>query len=173
MCFQNCTPTNLIWSKSHRCTSSRRSAAAFHVLMSHDFVFVLSIICVRLTLTVHQWLLDSVTPKLAVRPWKAWTLRLRSLERRWSPEWRAPDLPVPRVRYRYELGDEGKDQKTSGCLCFTGRWSHLCGQRIQIQLKITFYPSVIVLILYEFHLVRNLIFSCFHSCFYCLAKKTT
>lgn len=143
MCFQNCTPTNLIWSKSHRCTSSRRSAAAFHVLMSHDFVFVLSIICVRLTLTVHQWLLDSVTPKLAVRPWKAWTLRLRSLERRWSPEWRAPDLPVPRVRYRYELGDEGKEQKTSGFLCFTGRWSHLCGQRIQIQLKKTFYPSVI------------------------------
>lgn len=107
--------------RSYRCTSSflpvsplsvslpnhwELPCTLFHVLISHCFFcfcLVCHIICLCLHLTVHQWLLDTTAnrnPKLDVRPWKAWALRLRNHERRWSPAGRAPGVPVPRVHYR-------------------------------------------------------------------------
>lgn len=86
--------------------------AAMHFVCFHCFHACLSLFYFCLVLhyllsvfiwLCTKWLLDTMAnrnPKIDVRPWKAWALRLRSHERRWSPAWRAPGLPVPRVHFR-------------------------------------------------------------------------
>lgn len=76
-----------------RCSTAGSLHSVFH---AHLSLFHVCLVPHHL-LFVSLWLSNS---KIDVRPWKARALRLRSLERRWSPAWRAPGLLVPQVHYR-------------------------------------------------------------------------
>lgn len=86
----------------HHCCSQLHPCSVF--LFSCFYFMSFTSSCVPLA--VHQWLRNTTAnPNIGVRLWKAWTLRLWSLKR-WSPVWRTPGQPVPRVHCRYELGDK-------------------------------------------------------------------
>lgn len=103
-----CNPTKICFlcpiTSPHHCCFQLHPCSVF---FSHVFVLSCASSCVIcVPLAVHQWLRNTTAnPNIDVRLWKAWTLRLWSLKR-WSPVWKTPGQPVPRVHCRYELGDK-------------------------------------------------------------------